>query len=238
MTMDLTLIIPAHNEESCIGETLDTAIKHTRGKLREIVVVDNASTDRTAEVARQREGVRVVYEPQKGLTSARQCGFEATQSELIAYIDADTHITPQWIDIVERTFRERPEIVSLSGPRRYFGATWYRIWLLDAMWYVSPLGYYVVGYMILGGNFVVKRSALQKIGGFDRSIKFYGEDTDLARRLSSVGKTLFRMDFYAYASARRFETEGMWKVNIIYVLNYLWPVFFHRPFTKPYQDVR
>jgi len=235
--MDLTLVIPAHNEESCIGETLDIVLKHTRGKLREIVVVDNASTDKTWETA-SAHGARVVFEPQKGLTSARQAGFEATKGELIAYIDADTHITPQWIDTVEQAFRERPDIVSLSGPRRYFGSAWWRIWILNAMWYVAPLAYYIVGYMILGGNFVAKRAAIEQIGGFDRSIAFYGEDTDLARRLSKVGKTLFCMNFYAYASARRFETEGIWKVNIVYMLNYLWPVFFGRPFSKQYHDIR
>ncbi len=235
--MDITLVICAHNEESVIGETIDTAKKYSDGKFKEILVVDNTSVDRTAEVARL-HGARVVFEPEKGLPSARQCGFENSTSEYLAYIDADTLITQKWMDIVERTFAERPDIVSLSGPRRYFGAAWYRIWVLNAMWYVSPLAYYIVGYMILGGNFVVKRSALEKIGGFDRSIKFYGEDTDLARRLSKVGKTLFKMNFYAYASARRFEKEGIWKVNIVYVLNYLWPVFFHRPYTKGYQDVR
>ncbi len=235
--MEISLVIPAYNEEACIGETVDVATKNSRGKFKEIVVVDNASTDKTAEVARA-HGARVVYEAQKGLTSARQAGFEATTSELIAYIDADTHITPQWIDIAERAFRERSDIVSLSGPRRYFGTARYRRWILNTMWVVAPLTYPIVGYMILGGNFIAKRSAIEKIGGFDRSIAFYGEDTDLARRLSKVGKSLFRMDFYAYASARRFETEGIWKVNIIYVLNYLWPVLFHRPFTKEYQDVR
>lgn len=235
--MDITLIICAHNEESVLGETIDVAKKHSGGGFKEIVVVDNASTDRTAEVARG-HGARVVFEQEKGLPSARQCGFENTTSEYLAYIDADTLITPRWMGVVEQAFRERPGIVSLSGPRRYFGTVWYRRWLLNAMWYVAPLTYYVVGYMILGGNFVVKRSALENIGGFDRSIKFYGEDTDLARRLSKIGKTLFRMDFYTYASARRFESEGIWKVNIRYVFNYLWPVLLHRPFTKEYNDVR
>ena len=235
--MDLTLIFPAHNEEAYIGASIDAAVKYSRGKFKEIIVVDNASTDTTAEVARA-HGARVVFEAQKGLTSARQAGFDASSSELVAYLDADTLITAQWIDIVERAFRERPDIVSLSGPRRHFGTAWYRRWILNVVWVVAPLTYYVVGYMILGGNFVAKRSAIEKIGGFDRSIAFYGEDTDLARRLSKVGKTLFRMDFYVYASARRYEHEGMFKANGVYVLNYLWPVFFGRPFSKEYQDVR
>jgi len=235
--MDITLIFPAYNEEAYIGASIDAAKKYSHGKLKEIIVVDNASTDKTADVARA-HGARVVYEARKGLTSARQAGFEATSSELIAYLDADTLITPQWIDIIERTFRERPDIVSLSGPRRHFGTAWYRRWMLNTIWVVAPLTYYVVGYMILGGNFVAKRSVIAQIGGFDRSIAFYGEDTDLARRLSNIGKTLFKMNFYVYASARRYDNEGMFKPTMIYALNYLWPVFFGRPFSREYQDVR
>jgi len=235
--MDITLIICAHNEEAYIGATIDAAIKNSRGKFKEILVVDNASIDKTAEVARAHDA-RVVFEAQKGLTSARQAGFEAARSELLAYIDADTHLSKTWMDVAERVFASRPDIVSLSGPRRYWGAARYRLWILNAMWAVAPLAYPIVGYMILGGNFIAKRSAIEKIGGFDQTIKFYGEDTDLARRLSAVGKVLFRMDFYAYASARRFETEGMFKANFVYVLNFLWPVMFNRPFTKQYRDVR
>lgn len=236
--MDITLIIPAYNEESMIAGTLDAAIKHSRGKFKEIIVVDNASTDETAEIARRYGGIRVVVEKNKGLTHARQAGFEAAASELLAYIDADTHTTPQWIGIIEREFAKHPEIVSLSGPRRYFGSSWWRRWILNAFWGSAPIAYRIAGFMVFGGNFVVRRDAITKIGGFDRSIDFYGEDTELARRLSAVGKTRFRMDFYVYSSTRRFEKEGIFKVNMVYALNFAWPVLFHRPFTKKAQDVR
>ena len=92
--------------------------------------------------------------------------------------------------------------------------------------------------MILGGNVIIKRSAISAIHGFDKTIAFYGEDTDLARRLSAVGRTLFRMDFVVYASARRFEAEGIIKPNLVYALNYLWPILFHRPFSREYNDIR
>ncbi len=236
--MDITLIICAYNEESCIGETLDVAIQNSCGRFKEIIVVDNASTDRTAEIARSRLGVRVILEPHKGLTSARQAGFETATSQLLAYIDADTLITPQWFDVAQHVFSKCPDIASLSGPRRYFGTNWYRRWILNSFWAGAPIMYWSVGFMVFGGNFIVQRSALGIIGGFDRSIAFYGEDTDLACRLSKVGKTLFRMDFYVYASARRFDSEGIWRPNFVYLLNYLWPALFGRPFTKNYQDVR
>lgn len=236
--MDITLVIPAHNEESILGVCLQKTIENARGAFKEIIVVDNASTDKTASIASKFPGVRVVYEPHKGLTYARQKGFEECKSELIAYLDADTYISKNWISIAEKVFTKYPDIASLSGPRRYFGAKKYKLLLSNAMWATAPLTYAFVGYMILGGNFITKRSAIEKIGGFDTGIAFYGEDTNLARRLSKVGKVMFRMDFIVYASARRFEQEGIFKANIVYMLNYFWPVLFNHPFSKEYKDVR
>ena len=235
--MDITLIIPAYNEAKYIGDTIDAAKKHGGGRFKEIIVVDNASSDWTAEEA-AKHGARVVHEPKKGLTYARQAGYEASSSEFLAYIDADTHITPAWLGIAEKVFAARPEAVSLSGPRRYFGAAPWRRWILNAVWGAAPVTYRMVGCMLLGGNYIVRRSAIETIKGYDTSIAFYGEDTDLARRLSKVGKTMFRNDFYVYASARRFEAEGIFMPNLVYALNYLWPILFHRPFTHEYQDVR
>lgn len=235
--MDITLIIPAYNEARYIGATLDAARNAGKGRFKEIIVVDNASTDDTAALARA-HGARVVTEQKKGLTHARQAGYEATSSDFIAFIDADTLISERWMRVAERIFSERPDIVSLSGPRRYFGTTLWRRWILNAMWGTAPITYRAVGCMILGGNFIVRRSAIKEIGGFDTTIAFYGEDTDLARRLSAIGKTLFRMDFVVHASARRFEVEGILMPNLVYALNYAWPILFHRPFTHEYQDVR
>jgi glycosyltransferase involved in cell wall biosynthesis len=235
--MDITLIIPAYNEERYIGATLDAARQAGRGRFKEIVVVDNASTDNTAAVARE-HGARVVSATKKGLTHARQAGYEATASDLIAFIDADTLISARWFDIAEGVFGKRHDAVSLSGPRRYFGTAWWRCWTLNAMWGMAPITYAAVGCMLLGGNFIVRRSAIREIGGFDTQIEFYGEDTDLARRLSKIGKTIFRMDFVVHASARRFDVEGIVMPNLVYALNYLWPILFHKPFTHEYRDVR
>ena len=196
-----------------------------------------ASTDKTAEVAHA-QGARVVSQPIKGLTHARQAGFDATRGAFVAYIDADTHVPPDWFDKAERIIAEHPDIVALSGPRRYSGATLWRRWVLNGMWAPAPFTYRTAGYMILGGNFIAQRDAILKIGGFNQNIEFYGEDTDLARRLSKVGKVLFRMDFYVYASARRFEEEGIVKPNLVYALNFLWPAVFGRPYTSEYKDVR
>lgn len=235
--MDITLVICAYNEEAEIGKTLDAANVVACGRFKEIIVVDNASTDRTADIARE-HGARVVREEHKGLTYARLAGLVAAKSEYIAYIDADSHLSQNWFDKAEEVFHKYPDIVSLSGPRRSTDIARWKALVVDSMWLIAPPIYWITGYMILGANFIAKRSALEEIGGFDTSIRFYGEDTDIARRLSKVGKTLFRMDFFVYSSARRFEKEGLFKPNITYAMNYLWPAIFGKPYTNTYQDIR
>ncbi len=235
--MKISLVIPAYNEEASIGACLDYAQKNSGGRFHEIIVVDNVCTDNTRAVA-EAPGARVAFEPRKGLTRARQCGLNAATGDLIAYIDADTRLPPRWFDIAERIFNARPDVVCLSGPYRYFDGSWLRNKLMSALWYSAPITYRFVGYMTLGGNFIARKSALLAMGGFDQTIDFYGEDTDIARRLSKFGKVMFRMDFYMPTSARRFSAEGMVWTNVRYALNYLWPVLFHRPFSKTYKDIR
>ena len=228
--MEISLVIPAYNEEKYIGACLGSVIKNSRGRLKEIIVVDNASTDGTARIAGNIEGVTVVYETRKGTGNARQTGAERATGDLIAYIDADTIMPEGWIDSVEHHFRDS-QVVFLSGPYRYTDSVRYPKWFLNFIWwfFVPPV-YWVIGFVGNGGNCVVRRSALTQIGGNDRGIAFYGDDTDLARRLHTVGKTLWRNSFYIYTSARRFDETGL-TLYFTYMLNYWWPVLFHRPFT-------
>ncbi len=235
--MDITLIICAYNEEKEIAATLDAANKAAHGRFKEIIVVDNASTDHTAEIARD-HGARVIREDHKGLTYARLAGLVAASSEYVAYIDADSHLSKNWFDKAEKIFKKHPEIVSLSGPRRSFGIAKWKSLVVDSMWFLAPPVYWISGFMILGANFIAKKNALEEIGGFDTSIRFYGEDTDIARRLSKVGKVMFRMPFFVYSSGRRFEKEGLFKPNVTYAMNYLWPAIFGKPYTNTYQDIR
>lgn len=236
--MRISLVIPAYNEEEYLGGCLDSVLA-SGAPFHEIIVIDNASTDRTSEVAAARPGVRVVREPKKGLLNARQRGYLEATGDAVAYVDADTRMPRGWHARAVDVLSSRLEVVGLSGPARYWDATRWQRFVLGFSWRVSaPLAYRIVGYMIYGAGFVVRKSALDAIGGFNASIEFYGEDTDLARRLSKQGKVVFDMGFYILSSARRFAKEGMLRTNLVYVLNFVWPVLFGRPFTRSHKDVR
>lgn len=239
--MKLSFVIPAHNEEEHIGQCLRSILDElARANFEaEILVINNASIDRTREIAERLPNVRVVDEPRKGLTRARERGLREAKGDLLAYLDADTRIHPNWIPILQKEFSERKNIVCLSGPFRYYDLTGMKKYTAEAFWSIfAPLTYRMVGYMVLGANFVAKRDALIKMGGFDTNIEFYGEDTNIAWRLSRLGKVVFRMDFFIYGSGRRIKDEGLLKTFGVYAINFLWGVFFHKPFTRSHKDVR
>jgi glycosyltransferase involved in cell wall biosynthesis len=244
--MELAFVVPAYNEEALIGRCLESIRREiaTSGCSAEVVVVDNASTDRTREIASAFPEVRVVDEPVKGLVQARHAGLMASSAELVANVDADTLLPAGWITTVIKAFETDQDLVALSGPFIYYDLSRFRRSLVQIFYYVAFLVYLVnrhilrVGSVVQGGNFVFRRSAWLAVGGYDRTIAFYGEDTDVARRLTQVGAVRWTFGLPMYASARRLQAEGMLTIGFRYAVNYLWVTFVGRPFTAEYTDIR
>ena len=179
--MLLSFVIPAYNEEAYLPACLESIVAQTKGlEGIEIIVVNNASVDRTREVALEFPGVKVVDEPRKGLTFARQAGFAACTGELVANVDSDSRLTPGWVETVLREFERQPKLVALSGPIVYYDLTPKQRLSVKMFYLIAYVVYginrYILraGSMVQGGNFVLKRSALASIGGFDVTIAFYG----------------------------------------------------------------
>jgi len=141
-------------------------------------------------------------------------------------------------------FDNDSQLVTLSGPFIYYDLTptqriGVRGFYLIA-WLTYAINRYIlrVGSMVQGGNFVVRREALERIGGFNLSISFYGEDTDIARRMSVVGDVLFTHELKMFSSARRLKKEGMLLIAARYTINYIWTTFLKRPFSNDHIDIR
>lgn len=101
------VVIPAYNEGEIIEECLERLLAEG-DDIDEIIVVDNNSADRTADivrdVARDHPSVRLISERQQGLVYARNTGLDAATSEVIARIDADTVVAPGWAGRLRRFF--------------------------------------------------------------------------------------------------------------------------------------
>jgi len=244
--MRISFVIPAYNEENYLGRCLDSimAIVNQKKHSIEVIVVNNASTDKTREVALSYPGIRLIDEPRKGLSQARQAGFSAATGDLIANIDADIIVPEDWTDTVLESFATNDKLVGLSGPHVFYDVSKWTNYSVRFFYYCSYVIYlfnrfiFRVSSMLQGGNFVIRRSALDKIGGFNTDFSFYGEDADIAHRLHKVGDVKFTFKLPVYASGRRVISEGKVTLAFRYFINYIWAILFGRPFTKSAADIR
>jgi glycosyltransferase involved in cell wall biosynthesis len=243
--MKISFVIPAYNEELYIEKCLRAILREIGGREdAEIIVVDNNSTDRTAEVVRRYPKVRLIVATVRGANSARETGFRASRGELVAFPDADTEIPPGWVAKAEREFRGNSNLACLSGPFIYYDLPKRVLVLVRLFYFIAYVVYWFNRFVlkktsvIQGGNYVARRSALEKIGGHNTALSFYGDDADLALRLSKVGEVKFSFNFSTRSSGRRLAKEGLFTMGGRYALNYFWIAFFRKPFTTKSIEVR
>lgn len=206
MGLTIAVVICAYNERQLIEGCLYSLRAQTRAP-DDILVINNASTDGTEDVARLVPGVRVLTEPRKGLVVARETGRGAVTSNVIAYVDADCRAPITWLERLEQHFVESDAPVAVTGPYRFYdwdrtGRTLIRLY--DVL--VAPPTHALVhrllglGAILYGGNFAVRADALARIGGFDQRIEFHGEDTDLV----DVWEAANRDDLFSVTSLKHY----------------------------------
>jgi glycosyltransferase involved in cell wall biosynthesis len=233
----ISLIIPAYNEEDYLPACLDAVMENIADKALEIIVVDNNSTDRTRQVTERYSGVTYLFEARKGITRARQCGLRGSRGDILAYVDADTRPPPGWIEQISEQFCDE-RLACLSGPYSFYDLGGMQRAVASAWFVLARSIYGMIGYIVVGGNFAIRRSALDRMGGFDCSIEFYGEDVDIAKRARRQGKVRFSSRFVMPTSGRRMQRHGFLKMAGLYFINHFSVVFRGKPATQTYTDVR
>lgn len=238
----ISVIVPAYNEEDFLPRCLASLIQQDYAGLYEIIVVDNASTDRTADIA-SRYGVRVVFEGRRSPAWARQRGLLEAKGEVIAFVDADTIVPRNWLSTMVRRFILDHRTVSVTGPHSYF----------DTGGFVRVASY-VINLLVItldhlfrriarkGGalwasNLAVRRQALLEIGGFDTTKKFRGEDCELSLRLKEKGKLSLLPGLFVQTSSRRFRAEGVLSAYWNYLINYLCVLSCRQPASDRLEDL-
>jgi glycosyltransferase involved in cell wall biosynthesis len=244
MALRFSVIVCAHNEAQYLSACLHSLLAQSRLP-DEIMVVNNASTDDTRAVALAVPRVRVVDEARKGLVIARETGRVVASGDVLVYVDADCRAPVNWLAHVERRFLNDPRLLALSGPYRFYDWDWWGRLLIRAYDVtLAPATQFLVKYVLrigtvfYGGNFAVRREALDRIGGFDTSIEFHGEDTNVGRRLFAIGKVGLFSDCHLHTSARRYIAMGKGTVFRLYVRNFTSELLRHRPKDVTHLDVR
>jgi glycosyltransferase involved in cell wall biosynthesis len=115
MKKSISIVIPAYNEERYLGDCLEAIARQTVAP-DEVIVVDNNSTDRTAEIARSFPFVTIVSESAQGRGHAYSAGMNAAKGDIVGRINGDSKIHPDWVQRVRQNFQSDPRLGGLTGP--------------------------------------------------------------------------------------------------------------------------
>jgi glycosyltransferase involved in cell wall biosynthesis len=197
----LSCIVPAHNEARLLGATLDAlhAAARARAIAYEIVVVDDASTDRTAEVAAA-AGARVLRVEHRHIAATRNAGAREATGDVLVFVDADTLVGADTLRAALEALADGAAgggaAVRLAGPLRAHER---------ALIGMSVLAFRLA--RIAPGCFVFcTRAAFEAAGGFDE--RYYaGEDVALSRALARQGRFVVLREA-VYTSARKLRTHA------------------------------
>jgi len=182
--LDATVLICTFNRASLLGETLDTlAASDARGLAWNVIVVDNNSSDETRQVVTSRIGgfpvpLRYLFEPRQGKSNALNAGLAATAAALIVFTDDDVRVAAEWLAAACRPMLDSPAIDYTGGPVHpiweqpcpgWLDSTRSDLWgTLAILDYGSePFVFEERRRVPLGANMAVRRTLIDRIGGFD-----------------------------------------------------------------------
>src|SRR5580693_8953155 len=184
-----TVVVAAYNAASTLGECL-SSLRELNYPEYETIVVDDGSTDSTAEVAGQ-AGVRAIHIEHLGLAAARNAGVAAASGEIVAFIDADARADRDWLYHLIETITRR-NAAAASGPNFAPDSRSSRAAVMAA---APGLPREVRAgddrlAQLCGCNMAITKAALLKTGGFDPMFTTAGDDVDLSWRLAASDKML------------------------------------------------
>lgn len=205
--MKVSVVIPAYNEEKKIGKCL-SHILNQEEKADEIIVVDNNSTDKTAQIAKK-YGARVIKEKTQGIASARNTGFNNAKYEIIARTDADTYVPKDWIKLIKENFTNNKDLVGLSGTANFYDFPISNK-LQHSQWQNKAVFAFIKSQIkhdtLYGPNMSILKSAWEKIKQeVCLDDKLAHEDTDLAIHLGQYGNMKIDPRLVVNTSFRRYK---------------------------------
>jgi glycosyltransferase involved in cell wall biosynthesis len=209
----ISVIIPAYNEENYLPATLRAIGAAADNLPHELIVVDNESTDRTGQIARD-FGSKVVSENERNIAKVRNAGAKNARGTVLIFIDADTIVPPTLFQKIAD---------SMKNEKCFGGAVAVGYEQFQRKW----VRFYLLGWRFWEGFFNMKQGAAQfcrkdvfeKLDGYDEKI-FVGEDVEFYWRLSKFAKNnngvlSFIENPKVITSARKFDRMSLWKTFLL-----------------------
>jgi glycosyltransferase involved in cell wall biosynthesis len=184
----ISAIICTHNRQDYLGAAIDSLLAQTCESF-EVIVVDNASSDRTRDIVEARLShprLKYIYESTLGLSVARNTGAQAARGEILAYLDDDAVASRDWLQVIEQAYQANEKLAIAGGKVTLIwpeGAT-APPWLSSGL--ASNLGAYDLGDRPVsitepgltprGLNYSIRRTFLEQAGGFDINLGRVGKN--------------------------------------------------------------
>ncbi|HLP61751.1 MAG TPA: glycosyltransferase family 2 protein [Candidatus Deferrimicrobium sp.] len=237
--MLLSVIIPTRNRKDLLEGTLRSLTVQTLSQdAFEVIVVDNGSTDNTAEVVERFRGeiqhLRYFYENEPGLHVGRHLGLKKAGSGILVYADDDIEAFTSWLEGIKESFGD--DRVGLAGGKclpKFEAAP--PPWLSER-WEKAPAGNRCLGYLsildfgdeaivnppaIFGCNYAIRKDVLMKVGGFhpdgmpESLLRFRGDgESWVNRAVSQMGLTSMynpKASIYHYIPRQRMTMDYFYK---------------------------
>jgi glycosyltransferase involved in cell wall biosynthesis len=183
--MHLSIVIPAFNEERLIERCLQSisaslAANRTPCFTSEIIVVDNNSTDKTANLARQ-AGAQVVFEPINQIGRARNTGAAQATGDWLLFVDADSELNPGLLADILRVIEEGKS-VGCGSTLHMQGLPWWGNWIFQLWKGTSILFSWAPGALV-----VCRSDAFRDVGGFNQEL-YAADEISLSGHLKRWGR--------------------------------------------------
>jgi glycosyltransferase involved in cell wall biosynthesis len=206
--MKVSVVIPAYNAESTIGQAVEQSFAQAREPLEiEVIVVDDGSKDDTAKVA-ESAGATVIRQENAGPAAARNRGWESATGQVICFTDSDCIPVADWLENLLEGFNES-QVGAVAGSYEIANTnSWLARWVHREIverhrkmpGFIRAFGSY---------NLAIPRYVLRATGGFNPTYRqASGEDNDFSYRIIKEG---WRIAFRPQAKVAHYHPEKVWK---------------------------
>lgn len=226
--MKISAIIPCYNGEKFIGQAIQHILNQTHSA-DEIIIVDDGSTDRSAEIIDDFKEVKCITHPQNlGLPTARNNAMKEAIGEILVYIDVDAYPEPDFIEKILQAYTEE-NIGAVSGAGyEVRGDTTPNRWrqrFLPQNYGPEPKDNVPFLFGICAS---FRKSALLDVGGFDPIFRTNGEDVDVSIRLKKKG---YRLVYSPFAKVNHHRNDDL---KSLLAMIYRWWFWGHKAHLKNY----
>lgn len=208
--MKISFIIPAYNEQAYLGNTLAVLARSANelGEPYEIIVVDDASTDRTPSIARQ-FGAKLVSVQLRQIGAVRNAGARVAKGDVLCFVDADTAIPAETLIAAWQTVQSGAvgggALVRMDGPLPFYAYLFLWGWQVTSRFHRWAAGCFVF----------VRKSAFEEVGGFNDQF-FASEEIVLSQELKRLGRFVILNKWVVTSSRKTKQFSATSMIRLIW----------------------